>query len=763
MAKKFDYKQFLLTHGERIGLGVAGAVTLLILITSLFLSGRGFRSGSATEKAEEIEKTTKVVERALTDPNNKPQEKDKPPKDADASKFGLNKETVDSTKFVVSSLIPPDSSGSLGRRKPTVFPLDEAIAAADRVNVRTYIITGNEDKMNIMLLESEGGDKKGGPAAGGGAGLGSGAGLGGFGGGRGGSAGGPPGGMGGMDGRRGSGRSGMYGDPGYAGSTEGRKEKKPYPVPLNELEKHTDKIKAEQVRPRHVAVIAASFPYLKQLKEFQAKLGKPIADILAEASVEQGLDKSALPNFRFIGVQAERREVDGNGKPLTEFAAIDLGDYYDLSFLTGRRFEPEDPALAAVSFSGLVMHKLLQLRAEKPGDSKTAGPGSPGAPGSPGGPAGGKAGGGGIGLGGSAGPGGSGAGAPGAGSTPPAGDPAKDRYPKVENDLKLLKKTLDELKGKNPAQVFKPPPQFRRDRFDPFAADSGTPTDSNTDPSGAAPKSEGTEYPEYCLVRVVDYTIQPGKTYEYRLRVVMGNPNFGRKDVSNPTFALDKMISSEWYQVPTSLYVEPDLYYYAVDQKQLKNGDYKVANAGYNPRANEVVLQAHRYLPDTKLKGGVTLFVGEWSVSERFFAARGEYVGRNLRSEIPYWRYTLEDFTIAHDLTSTTRTPGIAVPFGYNANNPSQPEAILVDFDFGRVAYNRMVGRDEDARPKTINDSAANEVLLLNPDGKLFLLEGAEDARDESLRAKRLEAVRKRVKEVRDAGKETKEKKPFGK
>jgi hypothetical protein len=331
----------------------------------------------------------------------------------------------------------------------------------------------------------------------------------------------------------------------------------------------------------------------------------------------------------------------------------------------------------------------------------------------------------------------------------------------VENELTLLKKTMEELKGKNPSAVFKPPPRFRRDGFDPFAPGLGTSSDSTTDTT--APKAEGTEYPEYCLIRVVDYTVQPGKTYEYRLRIVMGNPNFGRKDINNPSFAQDKTIASEWFQVPTPMYVEPDLYYYSVDQKEIERNEYKGPNSSINPRANEVVLQAHRFLPSTKVKDGTNLFVGEWSVAERYLAARGEYVGRRLRAEIPYWKYTLEDFTIAHDTTTGRRTPGIVVPFGYNANNPSQPEAILIDFDFGRMSYNRALGRDEDAKPKTVVDSAAHEALLLNPDGKLVLLEGADDSKEDSIRTTRLKAVRARVKEVRDAGKEKKDNKPFGK
>ncbi len=742
MAKKVDFKQFLLQHGERIGLGVAGALTLLLLVTSLFLSGRGFFSGSPTEKAGVIEVSTKSVVDQLNNPNNLPTDKDKPPKDADASRFGLNLQYVDGSKFVVSTFIPPDPTGTAGRRMPGVLAIEEGLAKANIVNMRTYIIDGSDPNLFIILLDGGEGDKGGGRPGQGGYFGGSGAGSGG--GGRPPGMGGPggAGGVGGMGGMGGRGGRGGLGRPGDAGSSEGsKKEKKPYPVPLNKLKDNEDKALAEQVRPRHVAIIAGSFPYKKQIEEFRNKLGASLAEVLAENSAPLGKDKIVLPNFRFVGVNAERREVDGNGKPITPFAPISFDDYDDLKFLSGGRAEPEDPVLVPISFPGLVMTKILQFRAEKPSDDKSGKPGGPGG----GSPAGGSAGG---------------------GATAPApGDPTKDRYPKVEKELLKIKETLETLKGKGPADVAKPPERFRRGPFDRFASGFGSPNDSKSSDFGEpAPKSEGSEIPEYCLVRVVDTTVQPGKTYEYRLQVVMGNPNYGRKDVNNPNFAQEPTITSDWFQLPEPVHVDPDLYYYAVDQKELEGRDFKGPNAGMIIRPDEVVLQAHRFVDHTRQKGGNDILVGEWAAAERFKVARGEYVGRSLRSEIPYWKYALEDFTIAHDVTTSRRTPGIQVPFGYNANNPQQPEAILVDFESKRQSYARVVSRTDDkVETRGVSDAVASEVLLLNPDGKLVLIEGAEDAKEESTRKKRLDTIRERVKEVRDGAKAEKEKKPFGK
>jgi hypothetical protein len=51
--------------------------------------------------------------------------------------------------------------------------------------------------------------------------------------------------------------------------------------------------------------------------------------------------------------------------------------------------------------------------------------------------------------------------------------------------------------------------------------------------------------PDYCLLRVIDVTVQPGKVYQYRLRVRMANPNYGRKDVAAPELARDRELCSE--------------------------------------------------------------------------------------------------------------------------------------------------------------------------------------------------------------------------
>src|SRR5437764_10563455 len=74
--KDFDAKQFMLQKGERVGLGVALFLMVLLIIVSLFLPSRGFFSGSPKEKAEVLEKTATTVQNQLR--SSQPTDDDKP-------------------------------------------------------------------------------------------------------------------------------------------------------------------------------------------------------------------------------------------------------------------------------------------------------------------------------------------------------------------------------------------------------------------------------------------------------------------------------------------------------------------------------------------------------------------------------------------------------------------------------------------------------------------------------------------------------------
>jgi len=801
--KEIDFKQFLLEKGERVGLGLAVGLMVLMVLTSLFLPGSGLFSGSPVEKAKALEGTTQQVQSRLQ--SAQPDAADLPPADAKEKLKAFDVTALAEAPYEVAGLFDGGAAREVGRRPPEVFPVDEAHVAVAHVQVRSYIIKPgrNGESSLVYVLEDAPGSagstqalqslgKTFGPRGGrnmdmggmpgrpmpSGSGGGSGAGS------------------GGGSGMRGPGRpggaAGMMAAPGLSGTDPDAGPKRDYkvrPVELDKIQDQQNVKLAEQVRPMRMAIIAGSFPYKAELEEFRDKLHlNSIGEVLQEYSKELGPDGQPLPGFRFLRVDVERRTLGADGKP-GAWQALNLTDAYrPYIVLTGRRFEPESPRYASITFPGLVMPRLLQFQEQDVVAAEES------------------------------------------------ATPSKtDQYPHVEDQVANLTKTLEELKDKEVSQIVKPPSPFSADNFDPFnaapapaagagmapgmgAVESGMgprgmppgmaprPGGSGMAPGsggmmaprpgmpapGMAPRPGGSgmgsgsggmgarpgmpgagmpgapgmpgqpmtgeeTVPDHCLVRWVDVTIEPGKTYQYRLQVRMANPNFQRTDVASPTYAQEKELQSDkWYEVPDMVKVPPELLYYAVDQKELEGRDYRGIYARVNlDRDRQTALQIFRWLETASNRNNRNepLIVGEWVAAERVPVYRGEYAGRDVRVEIPVWRYRSEQFVIASDSTTKRNNPGIEVPFGYD--RPDGQEPVLVDFGGGRQGYDKIVRQGEDMdKPQTrrIEDTATNEVLLLTPDGKLRAHLSAVDA-DNAERKDLLKQVRERIAEVRKGGK----------
>jgi hypothetical protein len=277
-------------------------------------------------------------------------------------------------------------------------------------------------------------------------------------------------------------------------------------------------------------------------------------------------------------------------------------------------------------------------------------------------------------------------------------------------------------------------------------------------PAGSEGQADA-QPPEYCLVRLIDPTVVPGKVYKYRLRVRMANPNYNRpKDVASLSYAknpeLDVDENNKWFEIKQPVQVPPELLYYAVDQKELEGANkYKGINARDWLNKDRSAMQIHRWLETFTMPTDKNnhLPVGEWVVAERVIVHRGEYVGFPQRIEFPYWRTTQEQFVVATEPKATRRAPG--VPVSFKADSHDGRDTVLVDFEGGNQDYERVASRDEDGRAKTakLRDSFATEILLLTPDGKLLAHDGATDAKD-AQRKERLKEVRTRLQEVKVPG-----------
>jgi hypothetical protein len=504
---------------------------------------------------------------------------------------------------------------------------------------------------------------------------------------------------------------------------------------------------ARQVRPVRMVVIAGSFPYKEQLEEFKNKLGlATLDDVRLEKSKEKDDEGNYLPSLRFLEVVLERKEIDAEGRTvrvrdkdnkLVEWKPIDLErDYEPYLILTGMSFEEEDAKYEQVSFTGLYMPRLKLFREDEDTSSR-------------------------MGI------------APpmGADPEPPAArDPAKG-YPKVEEKLKNLMGTLKALEGKPPEAVKAP------SRFDPkgFRVFGGKPAvrEEKKEKEEVKESAEAV-VPDYCLVRLIDVTAQPGKTYVYRMKVKMANPNYGlranqgEKGVADLRYARDEYLESDWSK-DIKVEVEPEMHFYLVDEREVKRAEGKDKLAAYKGpfwrepvRPGQVILRVHRWLEavTTTTTKRAPLPVGEWTVAERMPVYRGEYVGRRMQVELPYWRYARESFVMASEYAPKGRKtpPGIPVDFGLNRGSP-MPEALLVDFT---PMYGHFHARPtEKAKTTGVSDVCAGEALLLSPSGELLLLEGVEDVKSEE-RIKRLQAVHDRIEEVKKGKKDGKQpKKPF--
>jgi len=161
-----DPMQVLLQHGERIGLSIAGILTLLLLILSLFWPGSGFFSGSPHEKATALKSETEYVNNQLTNPANKPGDDDLP-KNAQAKLDDLVRTAVVAAEYKLHPLGGQSAVGSLGRKVPKVFGIEEATAKLARLQIQTYILDLKSNPPTVVALrgaDSGGSGNSGGPA-----------------------------------------------------------------------------------------------------------------------------------------------------------------------------------------------------------------------------------------------------------------------------------------------------------------------------------------------------------------------------------------------------------------------------------------------------------------------------------------------------------------------------------------------------------------------------------------------------------------------
>ena len=464
-------------------------------------------------------------------------------------------------------------------------------------------------------------------------------------------------------------------------------------------------ILAQTAYPIRVLQVSAAFPYRLQLEEFRKALRFNSVDDLFT-------DQAATPEF--TGYSIQRRVFKPDGTMAQDW--MDFDDQTPMKYLRIRipEPEPEDPVLDA---DGLIVrpNRLVMPR------PKLYGP------------------------------------------------PREYKWP--EPKLEGLERAKDEiekaLKDSNAVTMTKQG-KSRFEDIDPFddgqstknqgGGDSVIPGRTNVLPPGGGKVSgqvgrplpgdspdahKAAVYPEKILIRFLDVTVQPGYSYEYRIKIRMANPNYDRPEraISNRLTKEKEIETGDWIDVKwkkdgrdmSRFHVSDELLYYVV-QGEAQGGD--GASKKMTTNKDQAVVQVQRWLETVRTKPeqqSNELPVGDWSVLKDRVVHRGEYVGEWKEVEVPAWiisqaRYGLavqpeeekKQFRGAKQVVRNISHKGIPVDF---ATDPvTGARALVVDFEGGERTITM------DGKPKKIHGPV--EMLIYTADGKLVLRNGQHDTAD---------------------------------
>jgi hypothetical protein len=247
---------------------------------------------------------------------------------------------------------------------------------------------------------------------------------------------------------------------------------------------------------------------------------------------------------------------------------------------------------------------------------------------------------------------------------------------------------------------------------------------------------------DHWLIRFVDADIKPGFTYQYRVRLVMQNPNMLEKEmVANPALVGPQyeFLRSRWTEIPALVTVPPESFVSAFDPKAYETHVNKMfgPGAGANARSdllnllklrvskvkpgidgrggeayqNQAVVQIQRWEERVQTEaGGKQEPIGTWVVAE-VPVGRGEYVGRRQYVRLPLWSSVIEGYVLraTPDTLPPTRPKEKPkeLPPGWLVNLTT-PD-ILVDFEGGITRTSLSSVR------ASVEEDSATELLIAEP------------------------------------------------
>ncbi|HMO35163.1 MAG TPA: hypothetical protein PKA06_03895, partial [Gemmatales bacterium] len=312
----------------------------------------------------------------------------------------------------------------------------------------------------------------------------------------------------------------------------------------------------------------------------------------------------------------------------------------------------------------------------------------------------------------------------------------RTEYPDIMSKLPTLMGAVKKIKEDEKAKIPPPPKDGRlgSGAGDEFDDGKETPDTGNTNRSSDTPDLSG-PIPEYVPIRFLDVDLNSdlmgGATLEYRMRMVLHNPNYQRElEVAAPEFAKERFLYGNWSTTQRVTF-EPDQMLYASERERPKNA----TDDGKD--RDKVTIQLHKWLGKVEVLNGPDRYsavVGDWWV-EKLLIGRGQYIGRSPdlpgpagETNLVQWvSYALDTVLnrIGADVQKKTRTTDLYT------------ESILVDFQGGYY----QTFRSEFIRSNKKEDVPA-EVLILEPDGRVIARHMSED-RELSERSKRYDQWKK--------------------
>ncbi len=240
------------------------------------------------------------------------------------------------------------------------------------------------------------------------------------------------------------------------------------------------------------------------------------------------------------------------------------------------------------------------------------------------------------------------------------------------------------------------------------------------------------------LIRFIDVGVEPGKTYEYSVKVRFANPNFEKPDdVLYSDLASVKELESPWATTPP-VTIPEEFQYYAFDEKspfaKISGGsDTDFARSEpptpYGLWNTPVQIHTWQAIADD-------LAVADWAIAERLLVRRGDVIGKPLvMVEVPVWKKQQQKFEIGKSSTALgKKSVGLhaGMPIKFIRDNPPP---MLVDFT-GGPKHAFKIGKNK------IADESAVEMLILTTDGKLIVRNSRIDSdASEPLGAERARAI----------------------